>query len=799
MSSLLRVVIAATCGVAVAFSVFIWLSARHAGRSRGDRSPPGPSESAPDPDRLADRLEIFPDPNAQGTAQRVFVDPNRFDQDLFTVADLYTRPVRDERSLRERGEVIAERAERGLAELMARHEQLALGTPPTRAEALEAIGLWRSIAFLHLYEGRLDEGRSWLLRALELAQWPGVPAEERDTLRALLGIVALRRGEQENCIACVGPSSCIFPIAGAAVHQQDAGSREAVEHFTAYLADQPGDLRVRWLLNIAYMTLGEYPDGVPPQYLIPIDRFRSTRDIGRFTNVATLVGLTSRGPAQAGGAVFDDFDGDNRPDILFTSVDVDRGTALYLNQGDGTFADHSSAAGLDEQIYALNVRAADFDNDGRLDVVLLRGGWEQPARLSLLRNTGGGAFEDVTEAAGLDEPIATEAAAWGDYDNDGLLDLFVCGEYRPSSSASVRNLCRLYRNQGDGTFRDIAAEAGVQNDRYAKGCAWADFDNDGLLDLFVSNMGAGAHMPSRLYHNQGDGTFRDIAAEMGLGDPNEHFTCVAFDYDDDGWTDLLVSDYKDSPAHVVAADFLGLPVASAKHPFLYRNLEGRGFADVSREAGLGRPIAAMSLNVGDLDNDGRLDLHFGTGWMSFMGLIPELTFLNVEGRRFEDITESSGTGHLQKGHGVSFADWDADGDLDLFFVPAGGYPGDRGYHVLFQNPGHGRHWLKLKLVGTKTNRSALGAKVEVTFRTADGAERIVRRTIGGNGSFGGNSLVEHIGLLDAERAERVTIAWPTSHSTQTFEDVAADRLLEITEGADAYTVIPQAPLPSPRF
>ena len=229
----------------------------------------------------------------------------------------------------------------------------------------------------------------------------------------------------------MGPSSCIFPISRAAFHQNQEGSREAVHWFTEYLREWPRDLRVIWLLNIAYMTLGEYPEKVPPQFLISVDLFRSKLDVGRFENVAPVVGLTVRGPNLCGGSIFDDFTGDGLPDIFTTSLDPDLGASLYVNNGGRTFDDRSNKAGLADQVYALNVSRADFDNDGDLDVVLLRGGWERPLRLSLLKNRGDGSFADVTMASGLGEPIQTEAAAWGDFDNDGWVDLFVCGEYVP--------------------------------------------------------------------------------------------------------------------------------------------------------------------------------------------------------------------------------------------------------------------------------------------------------------------------------------------------------------------------------
>ncbi len=180
---------------------------------------------------------------------------------------------------------------------------------------------------------------------------------------------------------------------------------------------------MRWLLNIAYMTLGEYPGKVPAAYLIPPPVYQSKLDMGRFENVAPLVGLDTRGPNMLGGSVFDDFNGDGRPDILVLSGDWDKGGSLFINRGNGTFVDQGESAGLADQKMSVNLSHADFDNDGDLDVIALRGGWETPYPLSLLRNQGNGVFDDVTVAAGLGEPIATQSAAWGDYDNDGFLDL----------------------------------------------------------------------------------------------------------------------------------------------------------------------------------------------------------------------------------------------------------------------------------------------------------------------------------------------------------------------------------------
>ncbi len=205
----------------------------------------------------------------------------------------------------------------------------------------------------------------------------------------------------------------------------------------------------------------------------------------------------------------------------------------------------------------------------------------------------------------------------------------------------------------------------------------------------------------------------------------------------------------------------------------------------------------MGSNFGDVDNDGYLDIYLGTGDMSYEGLDVNLMFKNVEGERFEDITTTSGTGHLQKGHGVSFADWDCDGDLDLFVELGGATPGDQAYNALFQNPGQGRHWLKVKLVGTKTNRAALGAKIRVDIKSSDGQTRSIHRTVGNNSSFGGNSLVEMIGLGDETRVAVLTVSWPTSKTTQTFRDLAAGQSIEIMEGSGSFKILQQRPRTPP--
>ncbi len=364
----LGIALAGTCCAAIGLGVALWnTSTPSSGKT--SRGPTAAREISKSAARLGQ--ESFPDPDAPGTSARVFIDRGTFDQEVFDAALSFTGPIRDAGSLEEVREAVRGRGRRGIAALRDQYDRLRLDSTATVQQQREAIRLEKSIASLYMHEGKFAEAASWLGRILE----PGreeVSADLRAEVHVLLGIAALRRGEVENCLDCVGPSSCIFPIAREAFHVQQAGSREAIEQFTAYLKHAPGDLRVRWLLNLACMTLGEYPEKVPPAYLIPLDGFRSKLAMPRFENVAKQAGLGARGPNLAGGSIFDDFNGDDRPDLLATSIDADLGASLFINQGDGTFADRSAAAGLSQQVYALNVVRADYDNDGKPDVLLLR-------------------------------------------------------------------------------------------------------------------------------------------------------------------------------------------------------------------------------------------------------------------------------------------------------------------------------------------------------------------------------------------------------------------------------------------
>jgi hypothetical protein len=620
------------------------------------------------------------------------------------------------------------------------------------------------------------------------------PAYEQ-SLRDLLGIAYLRMGEQENCLFNHVAESCIYPISRAAIHQSKEGGEGAIREFTGILKLNPTDLSSRWLINLAYMVLGRHPEGVPREWLIPADIVPSDYELPRFPDVAPSAGLDITG--HAGGVIAEDFDGDGFVDLMISSSAPNDQLRFFHNNADGTFTDRTATAGLTGETGGLNLVHADYNNDGHPDVLVLRGGWlrnhgEYP--MSLLRNNGDGTFDDVTEAAGLLAAYPTQTAAWADYDNDGKLDLFVGREEYPGDS----HPSSLYHNNGDGTFTDIAPALGLDHLGLVKGVAWGDYNNDGLPDLYISRNG----QPNLLYRNDGPPakgsgrtapwTFTDVTRQAGVAEPIYSFATWFWDYDNDGWLDLLVAPFQITPSSEIAAFHLGLP--NHVDPLrLYHNNHDGTFTDVAKAARLDRAMLVMGSNFGDLDNDGWLDCYFGTGAPDYRALLPHRMFRNDKGKVFQDVTTSGGFGHLQKGHAVAFADFNNDGQLDVFEEIGGFYQGDTYQSVLFANPGNANHWIGLELQGVKSNRSALGARIRVRVETPAGPRQIFRVVTQG-GSFGDSPFRVHVGLEHASKVSEVEVQWPASRTAQTFRNLPADGNFRIVEtGARA------VPLPRKTF
>jgi hypothetical protein len=585
--------------------------------------------------------------------------------------------------------------------------------------------------------------------------------ERAPQLEESIGVAHLQRAGLELYKDFVFPRALIKTLTPS----QAEDLRQAREYFLRYLKRTPDDGEVRWLLNLTVMLSGKYPDGVPKEFLLPPALLESKETVTRFSSAAQPAGLNRSG--QAGGVIIDDFDNDGLLDVVVSNVNDCEPLAFYHNNGDGTFTDRAAQAGLSGQTGGLNILQTDYNNDGCKDILVLRGGWEYARRKSLLRNNCDGTFTDVTRESGLGDTLtATQTAAWADIDNDGFPDLFIGNENAPA---------QLFLNNGDGTFRDIAGSAGVGQTAFTKGVVAADYDNDGFTDLYVSALNGEHH----LYHNNGNRTFTDVTKSSGVEGPWTTFGALFFDYDNDGFQDLLVAGYGVSVEDVMKG-YLKQP-QGGEGLRLFHNLGNGKFRDVSAETGLNRVFMPMGLNFGDIDNDGFPDVYLGSGNPSYASPIPNVLFHNNQGHGFTDITASSGTGVLPKGHGIAFADLWNHGSEDIFVVMGGAVPGDQQTSRLFRNPGNGNDWVTLRLNGTKSNRAAIGARIRITVRNGNEPPRTIFKWVGSGGSFGASPLQQHIGLGKSARIEEIEIWWPATGIHQKLTNVPKNQITEVAE------------------
>ncbi len=616
----------------------------------------------------------------------------------------------------------------------------------------------------------------------------------------LLAVAYLRLGENDNCVANHNAASCIVPLQLKAFHKNTKGSLTAIEFYTQILRVYPDDYQSKWLMNIAYMTLGKYPSEVPKEHFIDFAALdEQVNEFVPFENLAIELGVDVNG--LAGSAIIEDFNNDGYLDIFCSSYGLTDDPNLFISDTKGGFIDQTSTAMLTGITGGLNAKQADFNNDGFMDILVLRGAWldkggEWPN--SLLRNNGDGTFSDITFAAGMKNAFPTETATWADVNNDGFLDVFVANENNDENQFP----CELFINNGNETFINVAEDWGLSgNFGYAKSAIFSDFNNDGLQDLYIGCL----NQDNKLFMNRGfeKGSkgkmiFQNIANKAGVNKPFRTFPSLVFDYNNDGFEDIFCTSFPTEKLSVVgeeaAMEMLKIN-SGTERAKLYRNNGNETFSDVSKEAGVDKMIFAMGFNFGDLDNDGWLDVYTGTGAFEFNSLVPNRVFKNINGKYFAEITNASGLGHLQKGHGIAFGDLDNDGDQDIYTTLGGAVEGDNAHNALFANPNHGGHWITIKLKGKTVSRDAQNSKIIITTTSAAGPQKFYHVS-GSGGSFGANSIQLEAGLGDANSIESIEIWWAGNPKKKSiYKNIAMDHFIELTEGDQKVNILNRKPNP----
>ena len=599
---------------------------------------------------------------------------------------------------------------------------------------------------------------------------------EPNNLEAMLqlGLAEFRLGEAdkaakrfENIIQNYRRHSGAYYYLGV-YHLRHGNLEKAVTNFKESLRLKPRDPETLWNLWTAYSQLGGYPADLPEEFKIKLwGGFVTPNSVERdslFTDMAANLKMDKVDGGR--GSAWGDYDNDGDEDIV--AVGTYQPHVLYRNNGNGTFTNVADQAGIADPRGGWGSLFADYDNDGFLDLYITRGGWSGAAENTLYHNNGDGTFTDVTHTAGVADPQSSFCAAWADYDNDGFLDLYIADGVIGDGAANV-----LYRNNGDGTFTNIAEIAGVANTGNSLGTAWGDYDKDGYIDLHVVNFG----QSNVLYRNNGDGTFTDVTSIAGMTLPvTDAFVTFFLDVDNDADLDIFISNSGSFQAFI-AGQITGAAPHDGDRQVLYRNNGDGTFTDVTRESGLYHAFGAMGANFGDIDSDGYLDIYLATGAPQMGRLERDALFRNNGDGTFTDATLALGLGNIGKGHGVTFGDVDTDGDVDIYVPVGGAFIGDQWHNLFYQNTGTGNNWLTLKLVGVKSNRDGIGAKV--TLRVGDSV--IYREVSGGCGFGSTNSLPLEIGLGKYTKVDVLEIVWP-SGQVDTHRNLSVNQKRVITEG-----------------
>jgi hypothetical protein len=524
----------------------------------------------------------------------------------------------------------------------------------------------------------------------------------------------------------------------------------------------PANERARYWLWLTSLKLKGYPAFVPEAFRMEVTAGYD-KPVVEFTDIAARMGL-DKTSAGRGIAVFD-YNNDGYLDIVIAAAHG--GCSLYRNNGDGTFTDVSIGSGLDKSINTFAITAGDYNNDGFVDLYITRLGF-YGGEGDLLRNNGDGTFTNVTKQAGLKLWGPAFSASWVDYDGDGLLDLFIANNLGGIFDRKTPN--RLFHNNGDGTFTETTEQAGLKTMWPTIGCAWGDYDNDGRPDLFLSN--AMGH--SQLFHNNGDGTFTDVSEHAGVTESCFGTPAVWWDYDNDGWMDIaqfVWSDHED----VIHTMRFGEGPADCSPMRVYHNNRDGTFTQVNRDLGLNGAWGTMSANVADINNDGYLDVVLGNGSPKMDRLDP-MVLMEFDGYKFRNTTFAAGLAYRGKSHGVNMADLFGDGRMSILVASGGQYPGDLLTTSVYYPNRLAGNYVNVRLVGIRSNRSAIGAKISVQ---ADG--RWQYREIFGGTNFGCLPFEQHFGLAAITALDAIEIRWP-SGLRQRFEGLPINTTFEFTEG-----------------
>ena len=599
---------------------------------------------------------------------------------------------------------------------------------------------------------------------------------EPNNLEAMLqlGLAEFRLGEAdkaaerfENIIRNYRRHSGAYYYLGV-YHLRHGAPEKAVENFKESLRLKPRDPETLWNLWTAYSELGGYPADLPEEFKIkPWEGFitpNSVKEDSPFIDVASDLKMDKVDGGR--GSAWGDYDNDGDLDIV--AVGTYQPHALFRNNGDGTFTNTADQAGIADSRGGWGSLFADYNNDGYPDLYITRGGWSGPAENTLYHNNGDGTFTDITHTAGVADPQSSFCAAWADYDNDGYLDLYIADGVIGDGAANV-----LYRNNGDGTFTNTAAVAGVADTGNSLGTAWGDYDKDGHIDLHIVNFG----QSNVLYRNNGDGTFTDVTPTTGMNLPvTDPFVTFFLDVDNDADLDIFISNSGSFQAFI-AGQITGTAPHDGDRQVLYRNNGDGTFTDVTRESGLYHAFGAMGANFEDINSDGYLDIYLATGAPQMGRLERDALFRNNGDGTFTDATAALGLGNIGKGHGVTFGDVDTDGDVDIYVPVGGAFIGDQWHNLFYRNRGTGNNYLTLKLVGVKSNRDGIGAKVTLYI----GDDVIYREVSGGCGFGSTNSLALEIGLGEHTKVDTLEIVWP-SGQVDTHRNLSVNQKLEVIEG-----------------